>query len=168
MNPKVKEILFGLILGLILNGVLAAVAPVLFGAELTLMSWAMGVLLCTVVAMVMIAILPIDQMKAAFARSLGTTPDTTAGKILGNVWLGTLLGIVLVFLMIAVGTGFDEIEGVSFIERYISGFITIWPIVIVALTLSLFVAETIVYRPGSKKHKQNEVMDFEEEQLSMS
>lgn len=149
MSPKAREIVFGLVLSLILNSVLSAIAPILFGGELTLIGWGMGVVICTVIAMIMVAVLPIDKMQAAFAKSMGTTPDTVAGKLLGNALLSTLFGIVLVFAMVAAGTGFGDINGVPFIARYLSGIVTIWPVVFVTLTFSVFLAETIVFRKGA-------------------
>lgn len=52
--------------------------------------------------------------------------------------MSTIFGVVLVFAMVAVSTGFGDLGGVSFAERYASGLIAIWPVVAVCLTFPRF------------------------------
>lgn len=58
--------------------------------------------------------------------------------------MSTIFGVVLVFAMVAVSTGFGDLGGVSFAERYASGLIAIWPVVAVCLTFSAFLAGALL------------------------
>lgn len=144
MKPKVRDFLFGLILSIILNAILSAFAPGVFGGRLTLEGWAMGWIVCTIVSVILSAILPMHKISVAFTRGLGATEASCAERLLGNVLMATIFAVFLVFTMVALSTGFGTLGETTFLDRYLNGLISIWPIVVVCLIFSAFLAHSIL------------------------
>ena len=77
-------------------------------------------------------ILPIPKLSAWFCLSLHQDPNTGLGKILSTMFATTLLMFVITFVMVGVLTGFGEADGTNYLGRYITGFLHIQPILVIA------------------------------------
>jgi hypothetical protein len=77
-------------------------------------------------------ILPVPRLITWFCRSLHQNPDTGLGKILGTMFSTTLFMFFITFVMVGVLTGLGEANGTNYLGRYITGFLHIQPILVVA------------------------------------
>lgn len=146
MRSKKADVLYGLILGFFMNAILSVTAPVLFGQQLTVMTCLMGFALAYVISIVLNIILPLEKMSAGFLRSFASTPGTVAGNLLALAMFGTVYGVVIIFAFVAVSTGFGGLDGVNFASRYVSSFLTAWPVIVIALGFSQALTVPIIAR----------------------
>jgi hypothetical protein len=80
-------------------------------------------------------ILPVPKLSVWFCRSLHQDPGTGLGKILGTMFSTTLFMLFITFVMVGVLTGLGEVDGTNYLGRYITGFLHIQPILVVATLL---------------------------------
>jgi Na+/H+-dicarboxylate symporter len=138
---------------------LAMIVPAVNTGMVTLPAFGIIFGISFVLTILLGLVLPIPKLSSWFSRSLHQEPDTGLGKIFGTVFSTTLFMFIITFVMIAVLTGVEEVDGTNYLGRYITGFLNIQPILVITTLLfdpvATAIAKALVKDPPQGQPRQD-------------
>lgn len=135
MPTKFLSFVVGFWLSLFVSAALSVAAPVMNRQALTPQGFFTSFAIATVVATIVSFVLPVAKWGNMFANGTGAKADTAAARLLSAAIPASVMLAVLAFVLLALQTGFGIVGGFSFIDRWVGAFLSLWPVVYLAIVL---------------------------------
>ena len=106
----------------------------------------MGVVICTLSSVIFCSVVPCGRFGAWFAVKCGASPDSTAGKLLIDFVLATIILVVLTVVMTIVNTGVGELGGLTVLDRIIGGVMGGYAMIVIVTILCDPLASAVAHK----------------------
>lgn len=130
-------------LSFIMSVILAICFTVGMGQSVTLQGFAFTFLASFLSALVVSFVVPLPRIGSWYASKMGFERGSGAGYIAESVIEVTLFLVIMNIPMVAAMTGFGELGGMTFFDRWWSMNMNFWPVAFIAFMVSRTLSEAI-------------------------
>lgn len=138
-------------LSFVMSVILAICFTVGMGQSVTLQGFAFTFCASFVSALVVSFVVPLPRIGSWYASKMNFERGSGTGYIVESVIEVTLFLVIMNIPMVAAMTGFDELGGMTFFDRWWSMNMNFWPVAFIAFLISRPLSEAIATKATSKR-----------------